>query len=204
MPVGKRLSSVRLEASPLLSLLWQMQMLFMLYNVWCFCICESGKSTWSVSISEQSKFFVHYKGFRGVLVLFDHKDSLQRPDNLKVRKRSRSMGGFESAHMWPMSQKHFVCSSGWGDKTQKKCVKNGYTLRWCCFKVQKRSHVHTHRAITESQMCPRDGRLASHEITKQIEAHRLRSSNVLNGSWDFQISWMYVCLMDIKEERDGA
>lgn len=55
---------------------------------------------------------------------------------------------------------------------KKKCVKNGYTLRWCCFKVQKRSHVHTQRAITESQICPRDGRLASHEITKQIEAHR--------------------------------
>lgn len=172
MPVGKGLSSLRLEASPLLSLLWQMQMLFMLYNVWCFRICESGKPTWSVSIRAEKKFFVHHNGFSGVLVLSDYKDSSQRPDNLKVRKRSCSMGEFESARMWPMSQKHFVYSSGWGDKTQKKCVKNGYTLRWCCFKVQKRSHVHTQRAITESQICPRDGRLASHEITKQIEAHR--------------------------------
>lgn len=75
----------------------------------------------------RKKFFVHHNGFSGVLVLSDYKDSSQRPDNLKVRKRSFSMGEFESARMWPMSQKHLVHSSGWGDKTQKKvCEKRVY------------------------------------------------------------------------------
>lgn len=62
------------------------------------------------------------------------------------------------------------------------------------------------RPLTESERCPRVGSLASHEITKQIEAYRLPSSNILSGCRDLQISCVRervcVCLMDIKEKSD--
>lgn len=172
MPVGKGLSSLRLEASPLLSLLWQMQMLFMLYNVWCFRICESGKPTWSVSIRAE----------KNSLSIITASVGFWFYPTIKTARKGRTTSKWGnvlslwvnlSLHACGQWVRNILCIALAEEiRHKKKCVKNGYTLRWCCFKVQKRSHVHTQRAITESQICPRDGRLASHEITKQIEAHR--------------------------------
>lgn len=65
-------------------------------------------------------------------------------------------------------------------------------------------YTHIQKAPTESDRGPREGGLASHEITKQIEAYRLPSSNILSGCWDLQISLLYVSLMDISEESDDT
>lgn len=75
----------------------------------------------------------------------------------------------------------------------KKVCANRYTLRCCVILF---AQMHTQKDLSESGRCPREGRLAIHEITKQIEAYRLLSSNTLRECRDLKINLVCVCVSD--------
>lgn len=71
----------------------------------------------------------------------------------------------------------------WAEE-KEKCVRHGYIYIYIevmyiiirC--AQMHTYTHIKRALTESERCPGERRLAIHEITKQTEAYGLASSHL--------------------------